>query len=451
MFKKCVVPAWTELLLARRHIAWQQDFFKLWPRLNLSHTGELWSCLDDHILDQLIAQNLPVWNTPHDCVAFAYGYFVPKGDITQLYGSAFRAIQLPLVSLDLPMYQKLLQRASGLSEEVRILSPKFLRMFLKANDQLQQIKNYSPLLLQYCVLDFVDNAADMEKQSQIGNEFRSIRLWPTLQRSLTSLRDEPILLPRDPEELALFSSSRKCETLDLELLTIPVVGLLERHVARGSKWVRHRAISDLELDWTKIYSIDPADMHLEICARSEHNDELLRRIWGWLSARSKGLGKSPLLSRHSLDDLFLIPLNGSRIRKFGCSRAKTPTLILEDGDWMWELLSNKSTGTNSADLILDSKMIPIEAVELMISIATKRADLMFATSSNLQSLLAWLVANKEFICNIPSRQKENLTQQLSLLTWQQGRTLPTESKRLMKEHMLQLPIFNQVTATVPYK
>lgn len=241
MFKKCVVAAWIETLLARRHLAWRQDFFKLWPSLNLSHTGELWSCLDDYILDQLIAQNLPVWNTPHDCVAFSYGYFVPAGEITQLYGSAFRAVQLPLVSLGLPMYQKLLHRASGLSEGVRSLSPHFLRMFLKANDQLQQIKNYSPLLLQYCVLDFVDNAADMEQQSQIIDEFRNIRLWPTLQTSLVSLKDEPILLPRGTEELALFSSSRKCQTLDLRLLTLPVVRLLERHVIRASKWVRHRS------------------------------------------------------------------------------------------------------------------------------------------------------------------------------------------------------------------
>ncbi|KAL8648970.1 MAG: hypothetical protein Q9226_005770, partial [Calogaya cf. arnoldii] len=451
MFKSCVVPAWTELLLARRHIAWQQDLFRLWPRLNLSHGSELWSSLDDDILDQLIARNLPIWNTPYGCVTFAHGYFVPEGDITQLYGSAFRAIHLPLVSLELPMYEKLLQRASGLSEEVRILSPKFLRIFLKANDQLQQIKTYSPLLLQYCILDFVDNTSDMEKQSQIGNEFRDISLWPTLPNSWTSLRDDPLLLPRDTDEMALFSASRTGQTLDLARLTRPVVDLMEKHIELRSNWVRYRAVSDLQMDWTQIYNFDPGNTHLEICARDEQNDELLRRIWGWLCTRCRDAGESPMLSTNVLDDLSLIPLNGSRVRNFVCSRAKIPTLILGDADWMGELLFDESTGASSVDTILDSKVLPTEAVKLMMSVATKRTDLTFATSSDLKHLLAWLVANKGFISKLPSRQKEKLIQQLSLLTFQQGQTLTSESKSLLKQDMLQLPVFNQVTATAPYK
>ncbi|KAL8669926.1 MAG: hypothetical protein Q9168_005506 [Polycauliona sp. 1 TL-2023] len=452
MFKTCVVAAWTELLLVRSHVAWQQDLFQLWPRLNLSHSSELWASLDDHIFDELIAQNLPVWNTRRDCVAFEQGYFMPEGDLTQLYSAAFQAIKLPVVSLDLPMYQKLLQRASALSEEVQILTPERLRAFLKANDGLQQIKTYSPFLLQYCVLDFIDTLADSEKQTHLYNELQDIRLWPALQNSLISLRDGPTLLPRSADESALFTDSRKSETLNIGLLTLPVVRLLEKHVAKGSKWVRHRTVSDLGLDWPQIYSIDPASSNMDICVRSEQNDELLRSIWGWLYARCKEEGESPLVSMQSLDNLFLVPLNGSRIRRFVCSRVTSPTLILKDADWMRDLLSEQnSTATISADFILDSKILPPEAVQLVLSVASQRAALMFATSGDLKSLLVWLVANTDVVTQLSSGPKDSLVRQLSLLTLQQDQMLPIESKRLMKQHLLQLPIFRQVTAIAPYK
>ncbi|KAL8996974.1 MAG: hypothetical protein Q9169_003625 [Polycauliona sp. 2 TL-2023] len=449
MFKTCVVAAWTELLVARSHIAWQQDFWRLWPRLNLSHSSELWASLDDDIFDGIITRKLPVWNSSSTCLAFDKCYFVHKGDITQLYGSTFQAIGLPLVILELPMYEKLLQRASALSRGFDILTPEHLRTFLEANDELQQISNYSPLLLEYSVLDFIDAAADLEKQSQFCDELQDIHLWPTLQNVLNSPRDGPVLLPRNEDELALFSGSRKGETLDLGLLTLPVIGLLEKQVAKGSNWVRRRAMSDLKLDWPQIYTIDSANTQLEICTRNEQNDELLRRIWGWLYARCTEEGKLPLDPMHNL---FLIPVDGSRIRKFVCKQATSPTLILKDKDWARDLLDDEhSTGTVSPDFVLDNQILPPEALKLLLSVALQRADLMFATSSDLRSLLAWLATNKDFVSGVSSGRKDSLIRQLSLLTLQQDQMLPAESKCLLKQHMLQLPIFRQVTATAPYK
>ncbi|KAL8770272.1 MAG: hypothetical protein Q9209_003908 [Squamulea sp. 1 TL-2023] len=452
MFENCVVAAWTDLLLTRSHVAWQQDLFKLWPRLNLAHSGELWSSLDDSIIDRLITWNLPVWNTAFNCVSFENGFFVPKGDITQLYGDALHATQLPLVCLEAPMYQKLLQRASGLSKGVRLLSPDSLRLFLQENNQLQQAKNYSPLLLQYCVLDFIDSVVDMEKQTQLRKTFRNISLWPTLQMSLTALGDHSFLLPRSMEELALFSTSRAYETLDRGRLTTPVVQLLEKHVTGGSNWVRHRTISDLEHDWPQIYSLNPSNTHLEICARNNRKDELLHRIWSWVCARCEEEGKSPLLSMHALNNLFLIPLNGFRIRKFVCSRTATPTLILEQTDWLYQLLhDNNSTGTSSIESMLDTSILSNKAVKLLLSVATQRADFVFATSSDLKGVIAWLAANKKFMCKLPSHGQEILTRKLDIMTLEQGPALQDAAKQLMRQHMLQLPIFSQVTATAPYE
>ncbi|KAL8785543.1 MAG: hypothetical protein Q9213_003291 [Squamulea squamosa] len=452
MFENCVVAAWADLLLIRSHVAWQQDLFKLWPRLNPAHNGELWSSLDDSVIDRLITCNLPVWNTPFDCLSFENGFFVPKGDITQLYGDALHATQLPLVCLEVPMYQKLLQRASGLSKGVRLLSPDSLRLFLQGNNQLQQAKNYSPLLLEYCVLDFIGSVADMEKQSQLRNKFRNISLWPTLQMSLTALGDHSFLLPRSMEESALFSTSRDYETLDRGRLTTPVVQLLEKYIKRGSKWVRHRTISDLEHDWTQIYSLNLTNTHSEICARNNQKDELLRRIWSWLCARCEEEGKSPLLSMHALDNLFLIPLNGSRIRKFVCSETATPTLVLEQTDWLYQLLHDNDTiNISLTNSMLDTSILLNEAVKLLLSVAPQRADLVFATSSDLKGVIAWLAANKKFICELPSCHKEILTRKLDIMTLEQGPALLDAAKQCLRQHMLQLPFWSRVTATAPYK
>ncbi|KAL8802700.1 MAG: hypothetical protein Q9182_003658 [Xanthomendoza sp. 2 TL-2023] len=453
MFRRCVVTAWTDLLTARNTVAWKQDLYKLWPHLNLSQSVELWSSLDDHVLDRIITRRLPVWNTPKDCVALEKGFFVPDSEVARAYSNAFQAIHLPLVCLEERMYQKLLQRASELAVDIQILTPEALRLFLRKNHQSQQIYNYTPLLLQYCLQDFIDGATSVEKPLQLREEFRGIRLWPTLHNSLALLKDETFLLPRGKEELTLFSSSRQSDTLDLQYLTPRVLALLESYAAKAPYLVRHRTISDLEVDWPQLYKVESPDEDVDDHTRDTKDDELIRRMWAWICARSEGAGKPSLLSIHHLDSLFLMPLKGSRIRKVISSRTGSPTLILESAaDWMHELLDDRnSSRTCSANFVLDTDVLPIPAIELLSSAAPERADLDLAISSDLKSLLAWLAGNTGFVCELSSLQKEILTRQLDLLTWQQGRLLRPEAKHTLKQQMLQLPIFSQITATAPYR
>ncbi|KAL8682795.1 MAG: hypothetical protein Q9186_001217 [Xanthomendoza sp. 1 TL-2023] len=414
---------------------------------------DLWSSLDDHVFDRIITRKLPVWTTPDSCVALEQGFFVPDSDVVRAYSNAFRAIHLPLVCLEERMYQKLLRRASELGIDIQVLSPEALRLFLRKSHLSQQIHDYTPLLLQYCLQDFIDGVANVEKRSQLREEFRDIRLWPTLQNSLAVMIDEPFLLPRGMQESTLFSRSRQSDTLDLKYLTPRVFALLECYAAKGPHLVRHRTISDLEIDWTQLYKVGSPDKDMEDCNRDKEDDELLRRIWAWICARFEGAGKSSLLTNHHLDSLFLMPLNGSRIRKLVSSRTRSPTLILEgDADWMHGLLDHRKSNVNClADFVLDTKILPTAAIELLSSAATERADLGLAISSDLESLVAWLASNGDFLSGLSSLQKDILTRQLDLLTWQQGPLLQPEAKHTLKQQMLQLPIFSQITATAPYR
>ncbi|KAL8724778.1 MAG: hypothetical protein Q9166_007756 [cf. Caloplaca sp. 2 TL-2023] len=451
MFKKCVVAVWAGLLVSRRHFAWQQDFFKMWPRLNLSQSGELWSSLDDHIIDRITTRSLPVWNTPNSCVAMEHGFFAPEGDVVRVYGNTFQAINLPLVCLDEHMFEKLLQRASGLSTNVQVLSPGSLRSFLRKPHKLQHSQESSPLLLEYCLQDFTDGALQAELQSKVRNELQGLSLWPTLQESLVALQTEPFLLPRGLEEMALFSSSRKHETLNLKRLTRRTLAFLRGHASSNSNLVRFRTLPDLEVDWRYIYAVGPNNKPGNTCARRSEGDELLRSIWSWICARCEE-GSSPLLLMPNLDGLFIMPLNGSRIRKFACSQKSTPTLILEDADWMCELLNDdNSRGMRNADPVLDMKVLPVRAIQLLLSVATKRSDLTLATSSQLEGLLAWLEANGNFVRQLSSNHKKTLTRQLSLLTQQHASSIRDKAKDIFKQQMLQLPIFSHITAAAPYK
>lgn len=440
LFRDCVVAAWTDLLLSRRHFAWKKDLYKLWPRLNLSQSGELWSSLDDHIIDRIITRRLPVWNTSIGCVPFEQGFFVPDGDLVRDYGNSFRAIHLPLVCLEERMFEKLQQRALGLAIEVRILSPEYLRRFLQKNEQSRKIHDYTPLLLHYCLQDFIDGAVTVEEQSRLRNEFRGICLWPTLDNSSAMLKDEPFLLPRGMEEMALFSSSRKSKTLDLEHLAPPVLAYLQSYAFKEPNVVRQRTIADLDIDWTQIYKIDRPDDQADNRLRKKEDDELLRLIWGWISARCEEADSPPLLSIHNLDSLFLMPLNGCRIRKVVSSRKISLTLVLEDADWMRELWDERvSRPTRSASLVLDTKVLPTRAVKLLVSAATKRADLALTISSDLGSLLAWLADNEIFIVGLSDHQKKILTRQLSLLVYQQGPLLQPEVKQALSGKCCNFP------------
>ncbi|KAL8656205.1 MAG: hypothetical protein Q9210_000400 [Variospora velana] len=424
MFEQCVSVAWTDLLVSRSPVAWSHERFDLWPRINISNNREPWSSLDALVMDQIIAQDLPVWSTPFHCVATQDGYFAPRGEDTQTYGSALCSARLPLVVLEPYMYEKLLDRAYGLSKRIPVMTPQLLRQFLQCNDLDQEPHGSSSLLLQYCLLDFIQGIVDAGTEARINDEFRKVRLWPTLQKLLVTLEEKSLLLPRDTQELELFATSKPSETLDLDAFTPQVSAFLQAYVEHHSTSIRYRKLSDMVADWQNIYPIKPLSPQVSVLARDTKNDTTLWKIWNWLCARSKEESEDLAIATKSLDQLFIMPLYRSRIGRFAPSDATQTTLLLQDDDWLRELLDdgmNNDKGT--LNFVLDNEVLPSKTIKFLRSVASKRPDLAFATPDNLHSLLAWLAANKNAFKQLSTHCRNRLMQHLRFLTEQYTKPL----------------------------
>ncbi|KAL8934658.1 MAG: hypothetical protein Q9211_005115 [Gyalolechia sp. 1 TL-2023] len=455
MFSECVSKAWTDLLFSRRSNAWKDESFRLWPRISTPESRELWSSLDDPILDRIVSKNLPVWNTVNDCVSLRDGFFAPNGENVRVYGDVFSSIHLPLISLESCMYEKVLIRASKLGSDVPTLSPHSVRHFLRENNQHehQMGRAYVSLLLQYCLLDFTQNAATTSESNTelIRHELRDIQLWPTMQNSLAALDDTAFLLPRGEEETLLFRASRQSHALDLDCLTPPVVELLQGCAKHTSTFIRHRAISDLEIDWEHIYPMPSPGTQLDMSPRESQNDATIQNVWNWVCARCKDEGVSSIISNTNLSKLFLVPIDGLRIRRFALGGVRYLTLIAEYDDWIRGLLDCESTGNKpKLDFVLDNRCLPAKAVKLLRLIAKKRPDTAFAAPDDLQSLMKWLVANKEGLEGHSVQHKEMLVRHLRLLTENNATSMQGTGKALLGQMIRQLPIFKQVSSVAPY-
>lgn len=453
MFRECVSESWTELLLSRRSNSWEDESFRLWPQTSTSESRELWSSLDDPIVDRIITRNLPVWNTPNGCVSLHDGFFAPNGENVWLYGKAFNSIHLPLICLESSMYDKVIFRALKLGNDVPTLSPHSLRHFLRENNQRQIPRAFASLLLQYCLLEFTQNAATtFGINTKIRHELRDLQLWPTMQNSLEALNDTAFFLPRGEEEALLFQASRQSHTLNLDCLTPPVLELLQRCVKHLSTFIRHREISDLEIDWEHMYPLPSPNTQLDICPRESQNDSTIQNVWSWICARCKDEGASSIISKKSLSKLFLVPVDGLRIRRFALGGVQCLTLIAEDDNWIRGFFDHESTGNKpKLDFVLDNRCLPAKAVKLLSSIAKKRPDTAFAVPDDLQSLVTWLVANKDGLKEHSVQHKEMLVRHLRRLTEHSATSMKGAGKGLLRQLIPQLPIFKQVSAVAPYK
>ena len=452
MFEECVSATWTDLLLSRRHVAWKDSSFRLWPRISTSDNRELWASLDNAVIDQVIAADLPVWNTPNCCLSTQDGFFAPDGDEVRTYSDAFQSIHLPLVCLENCMYDKVLLRAAKLDKHVPTLSPQLVRQHLRENSQHRIPRAHSPMILQYCLLDFMSNATAFGLQAKIHQEFHNLHLWPTMQNCLMALNGNNFILPRDTEEMQLFKPSRQSETLDLDCLTELVVEFLKGCTKHLSSFIRYRVVADLENDWAHMYPLQSLESQLEVRPRVPGNDSMVQDIWSWIWTRCKDAGESSIISSKSLNNLFLVPINGLRIRRFTFTDSEHPTLIAEDDDWICDLIGNDEMEKKpELDFVLDVKCLPAEGIRLLKSVAKKRLDTVFSTSDDLRSLVTWLTANKDQLKTQPVRHKELLIQKLRLLTELGRSSLQLAGKALLKDSITQLPIFKQVYAVSPFK
>ncbi len=109
LFEKRVAAAWAQLLLYRNRISWKEEKFGLWPRAKLSDTG-LWAKLDAWVIDIVIRERWPVWNTISGCcVEFTQGLFAKENAEIAGYNPVLAHIQLPAVVLEEALFHRLEQ------------------------------------------------------------------------------------------------------------------------------------------------------------------------------------------------------------------------------------------------------------------------------------------------------------------------------------------------------
>ena len=456
MFEHCVAEAWAALLASRNAISWKEEGFSLWPRVESSPT-ELWTKLDDFVLDKIMSWDLRVWNSAHRCVAATEGLFSSlESDVANIYSKALEVTRLPAVYSKQSLLDKAHTFAAKSSRCLQLLSPEKVRSYLRCNGS-DVPNNVSAMVLEYCLLDAMQgNTKDTVRQT-IYEELKPIPLWPTVGGSLKALAGGTLIFPRNTEERNLFADSQQDTTIDIEKLSKKVKTRFKNDVAGGvSGLAKLRTLAGLALDWPRVYQSpqEGSSSGQHLAFRSTALDGLLRRVWAWIQQRFDDEKCLP----PQLHDLWLMPVKGNQIRQCMPGDQSPPMLILERTEILYGLLDLDVQSSDVQTLpahVLDYQLLSPEAVTLLRHQSNINPTLCMASSQDLQSLVHWLSSNVALISRMPEANTKILLQEIerlarSKLATTNDRTedpVYKETARLLKR----LPVFSRQSAEAPYK
>lgn len=448
LFTSCIAPAWADLLLDRSPGHWHEDGFNLWPRVT-DISMDQWNRLDDDVIDVIMKKELPVWPTAKKCVSAHEGFFSIKNPETTKYTMALTEANVAVVQLGMPLFERLQQRYPG-SVQITRMTPKTVRQYLRSHKAptLPKIpRTLSKLLLEYCLLD-VQQTTDDGSKKMLYNEFDGITIWPTLNGQLSAFGELDLLLPRDLEETELFANARKARTLDLNDLTDQTLNLLRKDIAFALADVRYRRLADLSEDWPTIYPLaEPSDTSMSWTLRPMGHGELtIDRIWTWICARLEEEKQMP----PQLDDLWLLPTNSRRLRRYAPGPKSKPMLIITECEPLFEFaIDLVLRDPDVAPPVLHTELLPAVAVRLLQRNARSIPKLHGACIDHFESLLAWLVAGKELLQTASEEQKRTVLQHLEALTRYKDQI--TNDERNIAGQLRSLPIFSKVSSSFPFK
>lgn len=449
MFKDRISAAWTNLLVYRSHLSWQAEGFGLWPRADLSHS-DLWTQLDDWVIDRIVADNLKVWNaTSGCCVTLNEGFFSKSAAQDTKYVTSLTRLQMPIVILEQSLLQKVERRVNSHTKRLRLRTPTTVRQFVRnCNDRMLTLpRDVLASILEYCLLDAIDSNLKGDSRTALYSDLQGICLWPTVSGTLTvAPSDRILLLPRDAAEMQLFSRTRTSETLNVDELTPTVRGLLQNDITYLSTVMRYRALHDLTEDWPNMYPI--AFQHgntKEFEQRAKSLDPLIHSLWEWMSRRLKE-EKQRLPS--SLSSTWLIPISDSRVRQISPSSTSAPTLIIEKGEQPLAdfLLEAASRTPMAAPPLLDTDMMPADAVKFLRKNSNTSPHLRLTCQDSLETFVEWLSAGQQIIHSASPQQKKLILKHLEKLVRDQAHSSPALANQTRK-----LPLFSKITSVAPYK
>ena len=379
MFQECVSPAWAALLLHRNKVSWEKEKFGLWPSVANVHI-DLWAKLDEWVLDTILKQNMSVWNASSCCVDIEEGLFTSPSGEAEDYIHALSQMQMPVVRLEVDLFQKLEQAAQRGAKSMNLLSPTSARGFLRQS-KLPVHPDIASVILEYCLLDALRGKIQGDARTVLYHDLHKISLWPTVQGYLSN--SLALLLPRDRKEMELFERARPSETLDVSRITVSVQELLQKDVSI-IPFMRHRALVDLLADWSSMYPLESNSQDFR--DRVLGLDITLNSVWRWIWAR---IAKDDTSLSWAENDLWLLPVNHSRIRQYIPTRGPL-VLIIEKSEALYALVDKMSTSDQAeAPVLLDTQILPHSALRFLRKQAKIVPHMRLACTDDLESCVDW--------------------------------------------------------------
>lgn len=441
MFGTCVAQAWASLLVTRNKDSWKAEGFTLWPRIETAPTS-IWTRLDDMVLGITIRDNLPVWNTSNRCVRMTEALFdTGTGDIENTYGPSLASIELAAVYLSSSFLGKLKLLAKRYGRTPRFVSPKEVRLYLTTLPTYMP-SEYTQTLLRYCLLDAINKEIDNAARTMVYTEIARLKLWPMIDGSCSSLDKDYLLLPRDNEEMLLFQKARPNSTLDLEQLQDSVVTLIREDVAT-LKAIRLRSLGDLSVDWSFMYPLPAIDQPEQTyMPRPGAQNKLLNQIWKWICLRYKDEKVIPL----SLQKLWLLPTLGGHVRQLAFNDRVLPVLVVQKDEALYRILNRAWDKEMVAEAqILECDVLPVASVKLLRAQVVSKPSMSLASSDHLETLLPWLVSNKEHFGDLSDLRKGELLHEIAALVLKATSSTNTASwAPTIAGSLRQLPLFNRM-------
>ncbi len=445
MFTRCVASAWLKLLDHRSKVPCHKELFAFWPKANFDPV-EMWDRLDDSIIDLAITHNSQVWNVcSKRCVAFKDALFGIKNAETATYGSALVEARTPAVYPDEPLFKKLVKRSEVHSKDVQILSPTLVRRFLRSEGLSASLSDeVASRILEFCILDAVNSKLEGSSRNGLYRDLHDISLWPMLSGKRTAPDSKnPLLLPRDSVEMRLFAKSRASSTLNTSKLRPSVQKLLLKDIEHLAVIMRHRDLDDLAQDWPVMYPIALDHRSENWVLRPPNLESLLCDIWAWIFERIReGQRMSPT---HS-GSLWLVPVNGGRVRKYQECKGH-PILLIEKQEPLFPVLTELASHQLQGELpIFDTAVFTSEAVKSFRNDGRMRSDMNCAGVDQLDTFVDWLVVGKKILAQSSEHAKETLLGHLEKLTRDYRGT-----SSMLRTQIRQLPLYSKVSCVPPFR
>ncbi|KAL9099438.1 MAG: hypothetical protein Q9163_005063 [Psora crenata] len=440
MFRTCVAGAWIKLLEHRNSKSAVEEGFGLWPRADTKYKAEdIWTGVIGWLIEEVVHKQNAVWNSTNGtCVSLNDALFTAQNEDSARYQAAWTAIGLPGVVLE---HSRLKMLQARLSINLPLLTPAAVRKHLHTNNVISC--DVAANVLEYCLLDAISNEEPHEATSICGQLY-GIRFWPMLNGELGAIaKSGKALLPRDDAEMQLFSRSRPSTTLKLDSFNPKVRQFMLNKAVYTNTIARSRSLKDLLVDWPIMYQPQgPVNDSAIVARRDEGQDALLRDIWTWICTKlTSHKDDMPRLMR----TLWLLPINGSRIRRLALDTNVILTLVIEKGESLADLFCDPTARNVHANAaLLDAGCVNGEVISFLKSAAVTIPDLRLAIQDHLATFAEWLIAANDIVQRLSESHKRLLLRHLAQMVENQ------QSRSCLAGKMRQLPLYAKSVGIEPY-